>query len=250
MTLEKIAVLGLGRVGALAAELLVEAGLSVVGVDQRAPEDASYDCLAVDVSNPDQIGPVLDRVDAVLSCLPYHLNIDIATQAHEKGIHYFDLTEDVPTTAKIIELAKTATSLMAPQCGLAPGLVGIVASDLIESLDSPGCEESACDLPEHPVVGRVHHDDRAHLAKRAHFAGGLLGHLLIGPDHDGVGLIREVFGAGGDPGDVGMTSHRPERLKPLGAHLVKWLTSQLLPRVVGRPLIAVSSWRDEVERIE
>ena len=136
MTLEKIAVLGLGRVGALAAELLVEAGLSVVGVDQRAPEDASYDCLTVDVSNPDQIGPVLDRVDAVLSCLPYHLNIDIATQAHEKGIHYFDLTEDVPTTAKIIELAKTATSLMAPQCGLAPGLVGIVASDLIESLDT------------------------------------------------------------------------------------------------------------------
>lgn len=136
MRLEKIAVLGLGRVGALAADLLVEAGLDVVGVDQSEPANAGYECLTVDVSNPDVIGPVLDRVDAVLSCLPYHLNIDIATQAHAKGIHYFDLTEDVQTTAKIIELGNTATSLMAPQCGLAPGLVGIVASDLIESLDT------------------------------------------------------------------------------------------------------------------
>ena len=70
----------------------------------------------------------LAGVQAVLSCLPYHLNRQIAEVAHELGIHYFDLTEDVATTKSIIELSATAKGLMAPQCGLAPGFVGIVAA--------------------------------------------------------------------------------------------------------------------------
>ena len=41
--------------------------------------------------------------DAVLSCLPYRINKRIATAAHDRGIHYFDLTEDVPTTEAISE---------------------------------------------------------------------------------------------------------------------------------------------------
>ncbi len=45
-----------------------------------------------------------------------------------RGIHYFDLTEDVATTKTIIDLSKTSQGLMAPQCGLAPGFVGIVGA--------------------------------------------------------------------------------------------------------------------------
>jgi len=66
--------------------------------------------------------------DAVLSCLPYRINKHVAAAAHARGIHYFDLTEDVSTTQTIIELGKTAKALMAPQCGLAPGFVGIVGA--------------------------------------------------------------------------------------------------------------------------
>lgn len=136
MTLDRIAVLGLGRVGNLAAELLAEGGIDVIGVDQRKPKNANYDVISADVGDPAALAPILGSVDAVLSCLPYSLNLDVATLAHQIGIHYFDLTEDVPTTKKVIELAETATALMAPQCGLAPGLVGIVAGDLIETLDT------------------------------------------------------------------------------------------------------------------
>ena len=34
-----------------------------------------------------------------------HLNIDVAEAAYDAGVHYFDLTEDVPTTNRVIELA-------------------------------------------------------------------------------------------------------------------------------------------------
>jgi saccharopine dehydrogenase (NAD+, L-lysine-forming) len=71
----------------------------------------------------------------VLSCLPYQLNRRVAEAAHAGGLHYFDLTEDVPTTRTIIELSRTARGLMAPQCGLAPGFVGIVGADKVAAFD-------------------------------------------------------------------------------------------------------------------
>ena len=68
--------------------------------------------------------------------MPYHLNIDLATAAHGLGIHYFDLTEDVPTTKAILELSKSSKGLMAPQCGLAPGFIGIVGAYLAEQFEA------------------------------------------------------------------------------------------------------------------
>ena len=59
----------------------------------------------------------------------------MAKSAHEAGIHYFDLTEDVPTTKAIIEMSKTSKGLMAPQCGLAPGFVGIVGASHAAAFD-------------------------------------------------------------------------------------------------------------------
>ncbi len=129
MSFSKITVLGLGKVGHLAAELLVAAGFDVTGVDSR-PAVADFSTRVVDLANLDAVRTILAGQQAVLSCLPYHLNIGVSTIAHALGLHYFDLTEDVPTTRHIRELAKTATGLMAPQCGLAPGFVGIVAADL------------------------------------------------------------------------------------------------------------------------
>ncbi len=95
---------------------------------------------------------MFDRVDAVLSCLPYHLNIGVANVAHAKGIHYFDLTEDVPTTNHIRDLSETSKGLMAPQCGLAPGFVGIVGADLIAKFDDcRSCRMRVGALPQNPT---------------------------------------------------------------------------------------------------
>ncbi len=151
--MERIAVLGLGKIGMLAARLLHDSGFEVVGIDQR-PVSASmpFDVVdGVDVGSP-EIARHLGTVDAVLSCLPYALNIGIADAAHGLGIHYFDLTEDVPTTEHIRELAKSSTGLMAPQCGLAPGFVGIVAATQAGSFDRcRSIKMRVGALPQHPT---------------------------------------------------------------------------------------------------
>ena len=133
--MRKVAVLGLGKVGRLAAEVLQETGFEVTGHDTAPGPDLPFEAQALDVTDAGALGRGLGRVDAVLSCLPYHLNRAVAGAAHAAGIHYFDLTEDVPTTKAIRDMAKTARGVMAPQCGLAPGFVGIVGADLIAQFD-------------------------------------------------------------------------------------------------------------------
>ncbi|MBO6916789.1 MAG: saccharopine dehydrogenase NADP-binding domain-containing protein [Rhizobiaceae bacterium] len=151
--INKIAVLGLGNVGTLAAHLLTEAGFEVVAHDVRKPaSDLPFRTHVTDLSDEDTIAKCLAEVDAVLSCLPYHLNIKLAEAAVNADIHYFDLTEDVATTKAILKLSKTSDRLMAPQCGLAPGFVGIVGADLISKLDEcRSCKMRVGALPQNPT---------------------------------------------------------------------------------------------------
>ncbi|HET7412252.1 MAG TPA: saccharopine dehydrogenase C-terminal domain-containing protein [Pararhizobium sp.] len=136
MPFNKLAVLGLGKVGTLAATLLAESGFDITGIDARRPAvELPFAFEEIDLSDAAALDAIARRFEAVLSCLPYSLNKDLAEAAHRAGIHYFDLTEDVPTTKAIIELSKTSAGLMAPQCGLAPGFVGIVGAYLAEGFD-------------------------------------------------------------------------------------------------------------------
>jgi saccharopine dehydrogenase-like NADP-dependent oxidoreductase len=153
MTFENIAVLGLGKVGTLAAKLLHEAGFNVTGFDISAPrENLPFTVKDTDVASPETLVAEFGKVDAVLSCLPFHLNVGVANAAHKAGIHYFDLTEDVPTTNAIIELSKTSKGLMAPQCGLAPGFIGIVGASHIAMFDKcRSIRMRVGALPQHPT---------------------------------------------------------------------------------------------------
>lgn len=151
--MDKIAVLGLGKVGTLAAELLHAAGFTVTGVDLSPPKDAlPFDTQSIDLTDSAAVASCFAAQDAVLSCLPFSLNAALAQQAHDAGIHYFDLTEDVPTTKSILDLAPTAKGLMAPQCGLAPGFIGIVGADLIGKFDNcRSCKMRVGALPQNPT---------------------------------------------------------------------------------------------------
>jgi saccharopine dehydrogenase-like NADP-dependent oxidoreductase len=153
VALDKIAVLGLGKVGTLAAKLLHRTGLEVIGFDNRAPHEAlPFAVRTVDVVSEDGLRIATQGFDAVLSCLPYRVNKRIAAAAHVQGMHYFDLTEDVPTTQAIRELSKTSRGLMAPQCGLAPGFVGIVGAAQVGAFDE--CRSLRLRvgaLPQHPT---------------------------------------------------------------------------------------------------
>ena len=147
-----IAVLGLGKVGHLAAELLTDAGFEVTGFDSRRVPDAAFSARQSDFSDGAALAAALDGQEAVLSCLPYALNKAVASAAHQRGIHYFDLTEDVSTTTRIRELAGSAQGVMAPQCGLAPGFVGIVGANLAGQFDRVrSIRLRVGALPQHPT---------------------------------------------------------------------------------------------------
>lgn len=130
--MKNIAILGLGKVGTLVA-ILLNKQFNVVGVDKETPHydfDMPFDVVNGDVSDESFLRELFGDKDAVVSALPYFLNMKVAKVAHDMGLHYFDLTEDVETTNYIRDLAKTAKGVMAPQCGLAPGYIGIVGADI------------------------------------------------------------------------------------------------------------------------
>jgi saccharopine dehydrogenase-like NADP-dependent oxidoreductase len=127
--MKHIAVIGLGKVGSLVATLLNESFI-VTGVDQHTPADVPFKTVNGNVKDTQFLDTFLPTQDAVVSCLPYNMNLPVAEAAYRAGIHYFDLTEDVPTTSAIRKMAETAKGVMAPQCGLAPGFIGIVGADL------------------------------------------------------------------------------------------------------------------------
>jgi saccharopine dehydrogenase-like NADP-dependent oxidoreductase len=153
VTFSRVAVLGLGKVGHLAATFLHQAGFEVCGIDQRTPtKPSSFPVQVADVGDVATIDLLLEHQQAVLSCLPYHLNREVARVAHTRGIHYFDLTEDVGTSQTITELSSTARALMAPQCGLAPGFVSIVAASQATAFDEcRSIRMRVGALPQHPT---------------------------------------------------------------------------------------------------
>lgn len=151
MSLHRVVVLGLGKVGSLVGTLLHESGFKVKGLDAVKRSGLPFESEVVNLTEAALLRPFLGAADAVVSCLPFHLNIPLSREAHTAGIHYFDLTEDVATTDQIRELAKTSRGLMAPQCGLAPGFIGIVGANLAGKFDRlRSIELKVGALPKHP----------------------------------------------------------------------------------------------------
>lgn len=149
--IKKVVVLGLGKVGELVAILAKESGFTVTGVDSKPREKMPFDVVVGDVTEVKFLESLFDKNDAVISCLPYSRNKQVIKIAHEKGIHYFDLTEDVATTAYARKLGENSKNVMAPQCGLAPGFIAIVGSSLARNFKRVRTIELRVGaLPQHP----------------------------------------------------------------------------------------------------
>ena len=133
--MKNVVVLGLGKVGTLVAILLSER-FNVTGVDIKAPHydlPLPFDVVSGDVTSEKFIRECFGKNDAVISALPFYLNRQVAEIAIATNTHYFDLTEDVETTNHIRGLASSANCVFIPQCGLAPGFIGIIGADLAKN---------------------------------------------------------------------------------------------------------------------
>jgi saccharopine dehydrogenase-like NADP-dependent oxidoreductase len=145
----KIALLGAGHIGQTIARWLSQTGdYRVTVVDRsaaalaRAASHAGAEAVKTREVNTEDPAALLAALqadgghDAVVNALPYHLAMLAAAQAKAAGCHYFDLTEDVAATRAIMQLAEGASTAFMPQCGLAPGFIGIVAHHLAQSFDT------------------------------------------------------------------------------------------------------------------
>src|SRR5690625_1043278 len=110
--IKSIAVFGLGKVGSLVGTLL-STKFEVEGIDQNTAKEAlPFPVKNADVTDEQAVREILKEKDALVSCLPYFLNSDLAALASKMGVHYFDLTEDIATLDTIQKLAKKSSSVM------------------------------------------------------------------------------------------------------------------------------------------
>lgn len=145
--MHKILVAGAGKIGSLIACLLADSGSYLVHL-----ADAHF--AGADAERLQQVMPYIKtkqldvtkhplcceyvakhKIEAIVSCLPYFLNIHLAKVAKACNCHYFDLTEDTATATAVKILSMDAQKAFVPQCGLAPGFVNIVANCLIQEFD-------------------------------------------------------------------------------------------------------------------
>lgn len=137
-------VLGAGKIGRAIARILHHSGDYQVRVGDISDEalnllvsETPVETTLVDVGNADKLAQELVGQDLVISACSFDVNEGIARAARAAGISYFDLTEDVATTKAVREIAADAREgqIFMPQCGLAPGFIGIIAHHLCQGFD-------------------------------------------------------------------------------------------------------------------
>ncbi|CAM8782998.1 Saccharopine dehydrogenase [Burkholderia pseudomallei] len=154
----KIAIVGAGLIGHTIAHLLRETGdYEVVAFDRDADALAKLanEGIAtqrVDSADAAAIREAVKGFDALVNALPYYLAVNVAAAAKAAGVHYFDLTEDVRATSAIRELAEGSNRAFMPQCGLAPGFIGIAAHELVNGFtEVRDVKMRVGALPEYPT---------------------------------------------------------------------------------------------------
>ena len=108
----------------------------------------------LDVRDHTAVLGAMRECDAVMSAIPYYFNYEMARLAVEAGVHFCDLggnTEIVFKQKGLDTYAKEKRVTVVPDCGLAPGMVNILAEHGIEQLDRvDSVKIFVGGLPQHP----------------------------------------------------------------------------------------------------
>jgi lysine 6-dehydrogenase len=161
----KILVLGAGAQGSAAAFDLLKRD----DVDRVMLADASTESVQpflepflggklslhpVDARDPESVRSLMEQADACACALPYYFNAPMTGLAIECGTHFCDLggnTEIVEEQLAMRGAAQGAGVSVVPDCGLAPGMVNILAQAGIDALDEVDSVRIwVGGLPQHP----------------------------------------------------------------------------------------------------
>src|SRR6478672_10613200 len=108
----------------------------------------------LDVRDHDAVLGIMRQCDAVMSAIPYYYNFDLAKLAVDAGVHFCDLGGNTEIVFKQKELdaeARRKNITVVPDCGLAPGMVNILAEYGISQLDTvDSVKIFVGGLPQHP----------------------------------------------------------------------------------------------------
>lgn len=109
---------------------------------------------SVDAADEEQVRAAMSGIDAVACALPYYFNVQMTRLAIEAGAHFCDLggnTELVDEQKELHAAAVGAGVSVVPDCGLAPGMVNILAQGGIDALDEVSSVQIFVGgLPQHP----------------------------------------------------------------------------------------------------
>ncbi|MCU0635427.1 MAG: saccharopine dehydrogenase NADP-binding domain-containing protein, partial [Gemmatimonadaceae bacterium] len=110
--------------------------------------------LPLDLRDQAAVLVAMRQVDAVLSAAPYYFNFPLAELAVEAGVHFADLggNTDIVFQQKGLHASAVAKGVtVIPDCGVAPGMVNIVAAHGMSLLDRTDCVKIYVGgLPQHP----------------------------------------------------------------------------------------------------
>jgi lysine 6-dehydrogenase len=110
--------------------------------------------LSLDATRTDEVLEAMRGQHAVLCALPYFFGYEMAELAVSAGAHYCDLggnTEIVERQRTLDGAAKGRGVSVIPDCGLAPGMVNILAQAGIDQLDEVRWVQAFVGgLPQHP----------------------------------------------------------------------------------------------------
>lgn len=93
----------------------------------------------LDVRDREAVLALMRESDAAMSAIPYYFNLDLAKLAVEAGTHFCDLggnTDIVFAQKQLYDKAREQGCTVIPDCGLAPGMVNILAQLGISRLDT------------------------------------------------------------------------------------------------------------------
>jgi lysine 6-dehydrogenase len=161
----KMLVLGAGLQGGACAWSLLEnpAVTSVVLADRHAGRlpaflarraDPRLRTATLDARDDEAVRSLMKGHDAVLCALPYYFNEPMTRHALESGCHFADLGGNTGIVLEQKRLHDTALARglsVIPDCGLAPGMVNILAAEGIRRLDrADEVRIYVGGLPRHP----------------------------------------------------------------------------------------------------